>query len=154
MLLLKETKLNEKVFQTKVVFIDDRLRELKNQIDDLSNNLKSTDNYLEKYQPFNSFCLLFEILRMALEPESLGKIKDYEEYRLKELYDIILQDEGNPKTSFNKKHIVKPVSYNFDELSDTTSLPKLQAKSRRVIMDRPSITSAIRVNDSGAFSKS
>jgi hypothetical protein len=42
------------------------------------------------------------------------KIKDYEEYRLKELYDIILQDVSKPKTSFDKKYVVEPVSYTFD----------------------------------------
>ena len=56
----------------------------------MHNQLKSTDNYLEKYLPFNSFCLLFEILRMALGSEEIKKIRDYEEYRLKELYEIIL----------------------------------------------------------------
>jgi len=54
------------------------------------NQLKSTDNYLEKYLPFNSFCQLFEVLRMALESDQVKKIRDYEEYRLKQLYEIIL----------------------------------------------------------------
>jgi hypothetical protein len=30
--------------------------------------MKSTDNYLEKFLPFNLFCQQFEVLRMALDP--------------------------------------------------------------------------------------
>ena len=62
---------------------NDRIRETRYKIEDLSNQMQSTDNYLEKYQPFNSFCQLFEILRISLEPEQIKKVKDYEEYRLK-----------------------------------------------------------------------
>jgi len=43
---------------------------------------------------------------MALEPEKITKIKDYEEWRLRELYDIILSDSGDPKTTFDKKYVV------------------------------------------------
>ena len=117
---------------------------MKVKVEDLQNCLKSTDNYLEKYQPFNSFCMFFEVLRMSLDPAQIAKIKDYEEYRLKELYDIILQDEGNPKTTFDKSYVSQPVSYTLDQLSDSKSMPKLQAKTRRFILNRPSFTSAIR----------
>lgn len=68
---------------------------------------------------------MFEILRMAMDMQQIAKIKDYEEYRLKELYDIILQDEGQPKTTFDKKYLVKPVSFTLEQLSDTQSMPKL-----------------------------
>jgi hypothetical protein len=72
------------------------MREMKNRVEDIHNCMKSTDNYLEKYQPFNAFCQLFEVLRMALLPEQIAKVQQYEEYRLKLLYEIILQDEGRP----------------------------------------------------------
>lgn len=115
-----------------------------NKIEDLSNCLKSTDNYLEKFQPFNAFCQLFEILRMALDPMQIAKVKDYEEYRLKQLYEIILSDKGKPLTSFNKEYVLEPVSYTLEFLKDTQNLPKLQAKSRRFILNRPSFSSAIK----------
>jgi hypothetical protein len=89
------------------------------KVQDLSNCLKATDNYLEKYQPFNSFCQLFEILRMALEPDQINKVKDYEEYRMKQLYEIILSDNGQPMTDFDKKYVLEPVSYTLEFLRDT-----------------------------------
>lgn len=64
--------------------------------------------------PFNSFCQLFEVLRLALDGSQINKVKDYEEYRLKELYDIILTDTGDSKTTFNKKYLIEPAGYNFD----------------------------------------
>jgi len=65
---LKDTKLEEKTYQC---FLKTHLEEMKNmrvRVEDIHNCMRSTDNYLEKYQPYNAFCQLFEILRMALEP--------------------------------------------------------------------------------------
>ncbi len=93
-----------------------KVTELNNKIDDVSNNIKSTDNYLEKYQPFNAFCQLFEVLRITLDGSSINKVKDYEEFRLKELYDVILTDKGDTKTTFNKQYLIEPVGYSFDKL--------------------------------------
>jgi len=56
---------------------------------------------------------------MALDPNQIDKVKLYEEYRLKQLYEIILQDEGRPQTNFDKKYAVEPVGYTFDFLKDT-----------------------------------
>jgi hypothetical protein len=66
---------------------------------------------------------------------------------LRELYNIILLDIGDPKTTFDKKYVVKPVSHTFEELKNTSQIIKLQAKSRRIILDRPRITSAALVLD-------
>jgi len=32
------------------------MREMQNRVEDIHNCMRSTDNYLEKYQPFNAFC--------------------------------------------------------------------------------------------------
>ena len=85
---------------------------------------------------------------MALLPEQIAKVQQYEEYRLKLLYEIILQDEGRPLTNFDKKYAIEPAGYTFDFLKDIKSLPKLNAKSRRYILNRPSFTSALRPNGS------
>ena len=47
-------------------------------------------------------------------------------------------------TTFNKEYVLEPVSYTLDFLKDTQNLPKLQAKSRRFILTRPSFSSAIK----------
>lgn len=99
---IEQIKLDEKVFYNNEKIIDQRIKDINNKVNDVQNNLTSTDNYLEKYLPFNSFCQMFEVLRLALDQVQINRVKDYEEYRLKELYDIILTDRGETKTSFNK----------------------------------------------------
>ncbi|CDW74166.1 UNKNOWN [Stylonychia lemnae] len=143
----EQIKLDEKTFQQNEKMIDQRLKELNNKCIDVMNNLKSTDNYLEKYLPFNVFCQLFEVLRLTLDQNHIKRVKDYEEFRLKELYDIILTDQGDTKTTFNKKYVIQPVGYNFDELKSNET--KLQSKSKRFIMGRPSLSSSIKLDDEG-----
>jgi exonuclease VII large subunit len=67
LVLLKDTKLEQTVFEDNKKELNERIRLLRNLIDDVHNQVESSDNYLEKYLPFNSFCQIFEILRMTLE---------------------------------------------------------------------------------------
>ena len=39
------------------------------KIDDVYNQLVTSDIYLEKYLPYNNFCQLSEVLHVALEKE-------------------------------------------------------------------------------------
>lgn len=57
------------------------------------------------------------MLRLTLDGSSINKVKDYEEYRLKELYDIILTDKGETRTTFNKQYMIEPAGYTFDQLT-------------------------------------
>eukprot|EP00347_Sterkiella_histriomuscorum_P009677 403340298 len=143
----EQIKLDENIFNENHKAIDLRIKDIKNQVIDVQNNLKSTDNYLEKYLPFNTFGQLFEVLRLTLEASQINKVKDYEEYRLKELYDIILLDQGEAKTTFNKKYIINPVGYELDSLAKNDA--KLQSKSKRFIMGRPSLSSSVKLNEKG-----
>jgi len=56
MLVLRELKLDESIFADKMKQTEVYMRLIKNKIDDLNNTMKSTDNYLEKFLPFNLFC--------------------------------------------------------------------------------------------------
>jgi hypothetical protein len=94
-----------------------RIVNVRNKIEDIGNCIKSTDNYLEKYQPFNWFCTIFEIVRLALDPIQFLKVKDYEEYRLKEMYELILSDSG--ESNFDKKFTMKPMGYSLLQLKNS-----------------------------------
>lgn len=50
---LESYKLDEQSFQKFEKIVDTKVKEVRNKIDDLGNGLKNTDNYLEKFQPFN-----------------------------------------------------------------------------------------------------
>jgi hypothetical protein len=52
---------------------------------------------------------------------------------------------------------LEPVGYTLDFLKDTQNLPKLQAKSRKFILGRPSFSSAIKnaeASNSGSVTNS
>jgi hypothetical protein len=56
MVVLRETKLDQVRFSEFHSKHLQEMREMKNRVEDIHNCMRSTDNYLEKYQPFNAFC--------------------------------------------------------------------------------------------------
>ena len=52
------------------------------KIDDVYNRSVSTDLYLEKYLPYNTFVQMSEVLHVALDAERLKKIANYENAKL------------------------------------------------------------------------
>jgi hypothetical protein len=56
MVVLRETKLDQVRFSEFHCKHLQEMREMKNRVEDIHNCMRSTDNYLEKYQPFNAFC--------------------------------------------------------------------------------------------------
>jgi hypothetical protein len=101
---LETVKLDEIFFAEHQKVVSGQITEVKTMISDVFNSLKNTDNYLEKYQPFNWFVQMFDVLRIVLDYPTMGKIKEFEQYKLKEMYDTILTDKGDPK--LNKKFIL------------------------------------------------
>jgi hypothetical protein len=56
MVVLRETKLDQVRFSEFHSKHLQDMRDMKNRVEDIHNCMRSTDNYLEKYQPFNAFC--------------------------------------------------------------------------------------------------
>jgi hypothetical protein len=55
MLIIDETKMDVRAYEEFVKRNEESRKAVQNKVEDLSNCLKATDNYLEKYQPFNAF---------------------------------------------------------------------------------------------------
>lgn len=49
---------------------------------EILNRLIDTENYCEKYLPYNMFVQYTELLHFALEPESIKKFRDYERAKI------------------------------------------------------------------------
>lgn len=80
------------------------------RIDDVNNKLDSTDNYLARYQPFNNFCQVLECCKVTMaellkNPKMKDKFDNYEQFKMKELYSIILFDDGKAPKHFEKDHL-------------------------------------------------
>ena len=54
------------LFEEKYKIIEDKMQHLSIGGEDIFNRLIATDNYLDKYLPYNMFTQLFEILHIAL----------------------------------------------------------------------------------------
>ena len=79
--------------------------------EDVNSKIDSTDNYLARYLPFNSFCQVLESVKVVVPEIQVNKklrdnLENYEMYKTKELYQAILFDDGKPPKQFSKDFLV------------------------------------------------
>ena len=125
---LEAYKVDQTEFEQKWKDLEKRVKDTQYNVEDIGNALKKTDAYVDRYLPFNMCCTYFEVLRIALEPSQLSKIKDYEEYRLKDLYQRLLEDH---ERGFDKTQIKRPTGYELSLLSK--SQVRLNSRNRRIV---------------------
>ena len=82
----------------------------KARIEDLSNKLDSTDNYLARYLPLNTFCMIIEACKVCQIDFNRNKklketIENYEQFKMKALYAGVLFDDGRAPADFQKDHL-------------------------------------------------
>jgi hypothetical protein len=80
------------------------------KIEDVNNKIESTDNYLARYLPFNQFIQIMQICKQFSSEQLKVKkyreqIDNYENFKMKELYDNILFDDGRAPKVFSKEHL-------------------------------------------------
>ena len=84
----------------------ERVRKSLSEIEDVNNKIEATDNYLARYLPFNTFCNTVDVVKTIVadlikSPKMRQEITNYQQFKMKELYQLILFDDGRaPK--FNK----------------------------------------------------
>jgi hypothetical protein len=72
-------------------------------VEDVFRNLKSTENYIEKYLPFKIQNFITDSLYFCLGKKELYKLQEHDTRLYNKLQDIILSDDGKPalnKTSY------------------------------------------------------
>ncbi|CAI2383906.1 unnamed protein product [Moneuplotes crassus] len=83
--------------------LDKRLTYCQNSAEDISRNLMSTDNYIEKYLPIKIHKFIVSSLRNVFEDKKdIRKLKDYEAKRDWLLNEVLQNDNGKPG-DFKKK---------------------------------------------------
>ena len=103
---LEPSKLDLTAFEQYKSDIDEKMKKLKHQSEDMFNRALTTDTYLEKYLPYNNFVQLFEIMHMALPVEMMKGIEDYESCKMQNYLADILLDLGKNTLSSGSKTIV------------------------------------------------
>jgi len=62
----------------------------------LDNNIKGTDNYIEKYLPFKILQMTMDGLATVLDKKQSKKLQDFHTKKYKEFHGTILDDNGEP----------------------------------------------------------
>lgn len=107
---LSITKQDSDEFMSLRKDVMERVRKSLSEIEDVNNKIEATDNYLARYLPFNTFCNTVDVIKTIVadlikNPKMREQTMNYQQYKMKELYQAILFDDGRaPK--FNKSMLV------------------------------------------------
>ena len=76
---------------------------------DLLNRMLRTEDYIDKYLPYNMFTQYCELLHCALDPMAIKKFRDYERAKTQIYLAAIIQDMSNKRdlTAVNNPPNVK-----------------------------------------------
>ena len=101
-------KLEKSKFEERQTKYEEMALTTKNCIEDVSNTLKSTDNYIEKYLPFKVINIVSEIMRPVFAFSGIQEQWFYEEEdKIYKLYcKLALIDSGN--ANYDKKGYFVP----------------------------------------------
>ena len=92
-------------FYFKDSYTNHHMKILSNRIDQIEKDLRMTDNYIEKQIPVIHFKEIWEVIDFWISSKEVrGKVKEFVDYKLTELNEIIENDKGWPTFS---KQIVK-----------------------------------------------
>ena len=89
-------KLDKNEFTHDTKMIEEQFKQIGFALGDLNNNIKSTDNFMEKYQPIKFLQLLIESLSHILDKKQIKKLEDFQQIKYKSLHGTILEDNGLP----------------------------------------------------------
>jgi hypothetical protein len=103
---VKIRKMDESVFQTMKRAVLQNVQKSLARIEDVNSKVESTDNYIARYLPFNCFCQIIEACKIVnqstKDPLVQERTDNYEKHKMKELYNMILFDDGRAPKDFNK----------------------------------------------------
>lgn len=82
--------------------LNEDITRLRFGLEDLSSNLMTTENYLDKYLPFRIQNFISEALEEVLPQQQLSKLIEFEKIKYKHMHDAIIQDEGVPNDNMQQ----------------------------------------------------
>jgi hypothetical protein len=80
----------------------EKFKDVDYSLGDLDNNMKASDNFMEKYQPVRFLNQIVDTMSTVLDKKKIQRLQDYQEAKHKELMEIVALDDGNPLNL--KKH--------------------------------------------------
>eukprot|EP00347_Sterkiella_histriomuscorum_P000315 403376352 len=104
--LLREEKLDSVKFEKEVAQLNELITAVKYAAQDNYRSLLSTDNYLEKYQPFFMQHMISDSIAQVVKKDKVLKLKEYEHNKFRDWHKQILNDTGLPQ--LQKRHYMLP----------------------------------------------
>jgi phosphorylcholine metabolism protein LicD len=92
-----------------------QMRQLHEDVLAVSKELMATDNYIEKYLPFEQLNLIFDMGKETSSLKQYGKLQTFLEQKYEDLEELVRVDDG--KAKLNKK------TYNKQTLDMDRALP-------------------------------
>lgn len=94
------------------------LRKAKIYSQELGDNVKALENYIEKYVPLQIQNALSKSLNGYVSPQQKIRLEDYEVKVFSELHDIILKDDGIPNIDEQREEITKEINLKLTYLQE------------------------------------
>ena len=86
--------MDQKMYEDKSAPLAGKMKELQFGCEDIFNRLIATDNYLDKYLPYNTFTQICETFHMVISKDQAKLLEDYESAKMQNYLVDILQDLG------------------------------------------------------------
>ena len=96
---LTENKLELSYFQLELGKLIKDIQEVKYLNEDLTNTVRGTDNYLEKYIPFRMQNMITETMNNVLPKSDLHKLHEFAARKYLQLKEVVADDDGVPRFS-------------------------------------------------------
>lgn len=113
---LQKNKVSSPTFEQRSIDIFTDIRMLRIQTDNTTVQMRTLENFCEKYVPLQTMNSISRTLHGFLTPTQLARLEDYEYGVFADLHSVILSDDGEPHLNKEKEKIVREISEKLDVL--------------------------------------
>ena len=115
-------KLDQVEFQKRIIEDDQNIWELNKKMDNKDNQIKTIENYIEKYLPIRMQSQISEILSEVIVGKQKAVLEDVEKRKFDELHQALLIDDGFASLKKQMKQMQKDLSEaSIDEVNSEDS---------------------------------
>lgn len=115
---LQNIKVDVKTFEEKTVEQYTDTRRLRIQVDDVTTQMKTLENFCEKYIPLQTQNAISKTMHGFIGPTQKARLEDYEIEIFTELHNVVLDDDGQPDLSDEKEKIINEINEKLAKLQE------------------------------------
>lgn len=115
---LQNDKVDVTTFEQKMVEQYTDIRRLRIQVDDVTTQMKTLENFCEKYVPLQTQNAISKTLHGFISPTQKARLEDFEIEVFTELHNVVLGDNGEPDLGNEKEKIVNEINDKLQRLQE------------------------------------